>query len=152
MTALRGRNMSEDSLAASTSILAAPYVVLHFDSLCDSGSSLPTSEGSQGEERIDKAIELDTAARAPGFLALEWALTTFGLTKLAGVGVVEEGFLRKGIMAGSRTKTCQDPACASRGAAECPRWHSLEVGPKLELRVLSRSVVRVIELSLTRVT
>ena len=95
MTALRGGSMSEDSLAASTSILAASYAVLHFDSLCDSGSSLPTFEGSPGEEHIDKAIELDAVARDPGLLVLEWPSTASFLMKLAGVGVVDEGFLRK---------------------------------------------------------
>ena len=92
--------MSEDSLATSTAILAAPYAVLQPDSLDDSGSSLPTSEGTQDEENIDKAIELDEAASAPGFLALEWALTTSFLMKLVGVGgrsvgLVDESFLRK---------------------------------------------------------
>ena len=92
--------MSEDSLVTSTAILAAPYAVLQPDSLEVSGSSLQTSEGSWGEEHIDKAIELDEAASAPGFFALEWALTTSFLIKLVGVGgrsigVVDEDFLRK---------------------------------------------------------
>ena len=83
--------MSEDSLTASTATLAAPYAVLQHDS----GWSLPTSEGSQGKEHIDKAIELDVAARTPGLLALEWASMTSFLMKLAGIDVVDEGFLRK---------------------------------------------------------
>ena len=66
-TALSGKSISEDSLATSTAILAAPYAVLQPDSLDDSGSSLPASEGSQGKGCIDKAIELDEAASAPGF-------------------------------------------------------------------------------------
>ena len=73
--ALSGKNISEDSLATSTAILATPYAVFQLDYLEDSGSSLPIPEGSQGDEHMDKAIELDEAARTPGFLALEWALT-----------------------------------------------------------------------------
>ena len=100
ITALSGKSMSEDSLATSTVILAAPYAVLQPDSLDDSGSSLRTSGGSQDEEQIDKAIELDEAASAPGFLALEWALTTSFLMKLVdvgglSVGVADEDFVRK---------------------------------------------------------
>ena len=97
-TALSGKSMSEDSLATSTAILAVPYAVLHPDSLNDPGSSLPSSEGSRGEEHIDKAMKLEKAASAPGFLALEWALTTSFVTKLVNVGgesvgVADEGFL-----------------------------------------------------------
>ena len=93
--------MSEDSLATSTAILAAPYAVLQPDSLDDPGSSLPTLEGFQGEEHMDIATELDEAASVPGFLALEWALTTSLLMKLLvdvggqSVGLVDESFLRK---------------------------------------------------------
>ena len=98
MAALSGKNMSEDSLATSTAILAAPYAVLQPDSSEDSQSSLPTSEGSRGEEHMDKAIELDEAARTPGLLAIEWALTTSSLMGLVGVGwrsigVVDGDFL-----------------------------------------------------------
>ena len=114
-TALSGKNMSEDSLVTSTTILAAPYAVLQPNSLEDSESSLPTSKGSQGEEHIDNAIELDEAASAPGSFALEWALTTSFLGKLVGVGgrsigVVDGDFLRKRCMAGSRVTACQGPA------------------------------------------
>ena len=84
-TALSGKNISEDSLAISTAILAAPYAVLQPDSSDDSGSSLPMSEGSQDEGPIDKAIELDEAASAPGFLSLERAVRTF-LMKLVDIG------------------------------------------------------------------
>ena len=92
--------MSEVSLATATAILAAPYAVLQPDSSEDSESSLQTSEESQGGEHIDNAIELDEAARIPGLLALEWALTTSFLMKFVGVGgqsigVVDEDFLRK---------------------------------------------------------
>ena len=99
-TALSGGNISEDSSATSTAILAAPYAVLQPDSLDDSGSSLPTTEGSQDEEHIYKAIEPNEAASTPGFLASEWVLMTSFFMKPVGIGgrfagVVDEGFLRK---------------------------------------------------------
>ena len=86
VTALSGKNMSEDSLVTSTAILAAPYAVLQLDTLEDPGSSLPKPEGLRGEEHMDKATELDEAASVPGFFALEWALMTSFLMKLVDVG------------------------------------------------------------------
>ena len=102
-TALSGKSMSEDSLATSTAILAAPYAVLQPDSLGDSGS--------QDEEHMDMAIELDEATSAAGFFALKWALTTSFLTRLVSagersVGLADGGFLRKWSIVGPRT-ACQ---------------------------------------------
>ena len=93
--------MSEDSLATSTAIFAALYVVLQPDSLDDPGSSAPVSEGSGGGEPIDKAMELDEATSALGFLALELILATsffmnpIGGGLLRGVDGADEDFLRK---------------------------------------------------------
>ena len=73
--ALSGGSMSEDSLMASTDTLATPYAVLQTD-------SSDSSEPSQGEGCVDKAIKLDEAASAPSFLALELATKSFFLMKL----------------------------------------------------------------------
>ena len=103
-TALSGKNISEDSLATSTAILAAPYAVLQRDSLDDPGSSGAVSEGSQDGEPIDNAMTLDEAASTPGsFLALGWIVASSFMNSIDDVGVggwlligvVDEDFLRK---------------------------------------------------------
>jgi hypothetical protein len=70
-TALRGNSTSEDSLATSMAILAAPYAAFQHDSFDDSAASEPASEEFKNGEAIDKAIELDETASALGSLALE---------------------------------------------------------------------------------
>ena len=75
-TALSGKNMSEDSLAISTAIFAAPYAVLQPDSLDDPGSSAPVLEESGGGEPIAKAMEPDEATSALGLFDLERILAT----------------------------------------------------------------------------
>ena len=98
--------MSEDSLATSTAIFAAPYAVLQPDSLDDPGSSAPVSEGSGGGQPIDRAMEPDEATSALGFLALERILaTSFVMNSIGDLGVggglfrgvddADEDFLRK---------------------------------------------------------
>ena len=99
-------------MAISTAILAAPYAVLQPDSSDDPGSLEPISEGSQDGEPIDRAIELDEAASAFGFLAFEWALTiSFLMSSMGDVDVGgglfvgaadDEGFRRKWSMANCR--------------------------------------------------
>lgn len=109
-TALSGKNISDDSLAISMAILAAPYAVLQPDSFDDPGSSAPVPEGSNGGKPVDKAISLDEAASGFGSLALERALTTsFSfMNSIDGVevdnwlfiGVADdEGFFRRWCMA-----------------------------------------------------
>lgn len=114
-TALSGKNISEDSLAISRAILAAPYAVLQPDSFDDPASSAPVSEGSQSGESMDKAIELDEGASAIGYLVLGCTLETsffvnpFGNVGLPGGGLFVAGdddFRRKWCMVDDRTTTC----------------------------------------------
>lgn len=116
MTALSGKNISEDSLAISTAILAVPYAVLQLDSLDDPGPSEPLSEGSQDGEPIDNGIALDEAASGLGSLVLEWAavgsffIRSIGDVDVGGrlfVGVADEGFRWKWCMVGDRTTKCR---------------------------------------------
>jgi hypothetical protein len=105
-TALSGKHISEDSLAISTAIFAAPYAVLQPDSLDDPGSSSAVSEGLEDGEAIDNARALDEAASVLGFLAWGWVVasscfmcSTIGDVGVGGglfVGVAgdEDGFLR----------------------------------------------------------
>ena len=117
-TALSGKNISEDSLAISTAILAAPYAVLQADSWDDPSPSEPVSEGSQDAEPIDEAMELDEATSAFGLLVLEWVRTTsFFLNSIGNVGTggtglsvgVADGeaFRRKRGMVDGRTTKCR---------------------------------------------
>ena len=64
MTALTGGNMSEESFARSTAILAAPYAAFQTDSLDGPGSLGAESVGSGDGEAIDAATALDEAASA----------------------------------------------------------------------------------------
>ena len=95
-TALSGKNISDVSLAISTAIFAAPYAVLQakrtlFD---DPGSLGTTSGGSQDEEQIEDAIEVDEVALSvPGFLALGcFRTTSFLMYPTGDVGVGGELF------------------------------------------------------------
>ena len=104
-TALSGKNISDDSLAISTAILAAPYAVLQPDSLDDPGSPGLVSVGSQDGKAIDDATALDEAASALGPLTRGWivAISFFmcstgsvpGVDGWLFVGGVDRGFLRK---------------------------------------------------------
>ena len=69
-TALSGKNISDDALAISTAILAAPYAVFQTDSLDDPGSSGTVSVGSQAEEAMARAKALEAAASALRSLTL----------------------------------------------------------------------------------
>lgn len=62
MTAFSGGNMSEESFAISTAILAAPYAALQADSSEDSGTASVRSEDWGG---TDNAITLDEGASSP---------------------------------------------------------------------------------------
>jgi len=124
-TALSGKNISEDSLATSMAILAAPYAVLQPDSFDDPGPSVPALEGlgSEDAEKTDKAMELDEAASVFGSLALECALTISFLMNSIGdlgvggglfIGVVDGGdFPRKRRMVDTKTQYRRRlPRCA----------------------------------------
>ena len=63
-TALSGKNISEDALAISTAILAAPYAIVQHDSLDDPGSSDGVSVGLQDGEAIARAMALEEAPSA----------------------------------------------------------------------------------------
>ena len=114
-TALSGKNISEDSLAISTAILAAPYAVLQPDS-----SDVPASSGSEGSqdgEPIDNAMALDEATSALGSLALEWAATSsFFVNSIGSVGAGgwlsvgvadDEEFFQKYCMVDGRPTECR---------------------------------------------
>jgi len=103
-TALSGKNISDDSLAISTAILAAPYAVLQPDSFDDPGSSSAVSERSQEGEAIDNAMALDEAASALGSLTwgrifassfFMYSAGDVGVGGMLFVGVADEEFLRK---------------------------------------------------------
>ena len=103
-TALSGKNISEDSLAISMAILAAPYAVIQPDSFDDPGSLSAASERSQEGEAIDNAMALDEAASALGSLICGWIVVSSLFMYSAGdvgvdcrlfIGVVDCDFLRK---------------------------------------------------------
>ena len=85
-TALSGGNISTDSLAISTVILAAAYAVLQRDSLDVSDWSTPVSEGPWDGEPMAVAMEVERAASAPRFFALAFGLVL--TASLRSVGVV----------------------------------------------------------------
>jgi len=106
-TALSGKNISEDSLAISTAILAAPYAVTQPDSLGSPGSSGAIPKEPQDGEPIDRAMTLDEAASTLGSLARGYIAASSCFMKSTGnvgvvgrlfVGVADEGFLRKWCM------------------------------------------------------
>lgn len=89
MTALTGGNISDDSLAISTAILAAPYAVLQPDSLDDSGSFIAVSAGSEVGDAIDRAMALEEAASALRPFARGWnaASSCFRYSTIDDIGV-----------------------------------------------------------------
>ena len=99
-TAVSGKNKSEDALAISTAILAAPYAVFHADSPDDPGSLIGVSMGSEDGEAIDRAIALDEAAS--NLVSLARACFMYFMTGNVGVGgglsvgvTADEDFFRK---------------------------------------------------------
>jgi len=123
-TALSGKNISEDSLAASTAILAVPYTVVQPDSLDGPGSLGAVSKGSREGEPIDNAITPDEAARALGSLVRGWiaASSFMNSTGDAGVGgglfvgiADGEGFLRRRYMVDERMTKLWDLSSPARG-------------------------------------
>lgn len=72
MAALSGGNISEESFAISTAILAAPYAAVQTNSLDDPGLLGTGSVGSQKEEVMDKAMALGDAASALRSLVRGW--------------------------------------------------------------------------------
>jgi len=123
-TALSGKNISEDSLAISTAILAAPYAVLQLFSFNDPGSLSAVSERSQEREGTDNAMALDEAASALGSLTRGWIVVSSFFARSTGdvdvdgrvfVGVVDGGFILKRGIAEQRTTTCKNPPCALEG-------------------------------------
>src|SRR5882762_8874187 len=96
VTALTGGNISEDSLAISTAILADPYAALHPDSLDDSASLIPVSVGSKDGETIDKAMALDEAASALRPFSRGWnvASSCFMYSTIGDLGVGGGLFVR----------------------------------------------------------
>ena len=71
-TALSGGNISEESLAVSRAILAAPYAALQADSLVDPGLSGTRSVGSEDGEGVERAIALDEVPRTLLLSTLGW--------------------------------------------------------------------------------
>ena len=106
-TALSGKNISDDSLAISTAILAAPYAVLQPESFDGPGSLNAVSEMSQEGEAIENAMALDEATSALGSLTWGWIVASSFVMYSTGdvggdgrlsAGVADselEGFLRK---------------------------------------------------------
>ena len=114
-TALSGKNISEDSFAISTAILAAPYAVIQPDSLDDPGSSGAMPKESQDGEPIDNAMTLDEAASTLGFLVPRGLIVASSFMNSTGdvgvggrlfVGVADEGFLRKWCIVDGGTTKC----------------------------------------------
>ena len=104
-TALRGKNISEDSFAISTANLAAPYAVLQPDSLDDPGSSKLVFERSREGGPVGKLTEVGGGASAFGFMALEMASFLMGSNEAVGglfLVIFDDGvFFRKWCMTGS---------------------------------------------------
>ena len=126
-TALSGNNISEDSLAISTAIFAAPYAVLQPDSFDDPGSLSAASERSQDGEAIDRAIAHDEKASAfVSFFSLERVLATskFFISSIGVVGVGgwlficvadDEDFSRRWCMLDGATTKCRRHPCQMPG-------------------------------------
>ena len=106
-TALGGKNISEDSFATSTAILAAPYAVLQRDSLDDPGSSKLAFERSREGGPVGELIEVGGGASAFGSVA--WEMASFLMVSNGAVGglflvIFNDGvFLRKWCMTGDGT-------------------------------------------------
>lgn len=115
MTALSGGSISDESLAISTAIFAAPYADLQADSLVDPGLSGTRSVGSEDGRVVDDGVAPNEAASPP---LLTWGLGvaepffTFFAAGGGGVGdglcggfVDDEGFFLKRGMVNARTKS-----------------------------------------------
>lgn len=114
--ALSGRNISEDSFAISTAILAPAYAVFQPDSPDDPGSFGAVSKGSQDGEPIDNAMTPDEAASILGSLvrrgwivASSFFMSSMGVGGRPVVGVADGDFLRKWCMVGGETTRCRTP-------------------------------------------
>ena len=99
MTALSGGNISEESFAISTAILAAPYAAFQADSSDDPGSLSALSVGSEDGAAMARAMALDEAASAFGFFVRGWnvASSCFMYSTMGGrafTGVADD-FFRK---------------------------------------------------------
>ena len=130
-TALSGKNISEDSLATSTAILAVPYAVFQPDSPYDvfqpdspddPGSLSAVSKGSREGEPIDNAMTPDEAASALVSLVRGWIVASFFMNSTGDAGVVGglffgiadgEGFLRRLCMVEERMTECGTPPSLS---------------------------------------
>jgi len=90
-TALSGKNISDDSFAISTAILAPAYAVLQPDCLDDPsspGAKSGESEESLGGEPMDNAMTLDEAASTLGSLARGYIMaSSFFINSTGDVGV-----------------------------------------------------------------
>ena len=76
MTALSGGNISEESFAMSTAILAAPYAAFHADSLDELGSLGVLLVGLEDGEATDSAMPLDKATSVLQSLVRGWNLAS----------------------------------------------------------------------------
>ena len=87
-TALSGRIISEEALAISTAILAAPYAAFQADSLDDPGSLSAVSVGSHEGETTERPMLLGEAASVLLSLTRGWdATSSFTYFTIDGVGV-----------------------------------------------------------------
>ena len=110
-TALSGKNISDDALAISTVILAAPYAVLQADSLEDPGSLGTVSVESQDGEAMARAMALEAATSALRSLTrgcnvasscLMYSITgDVGVGELFGGAALDGDFFRKWRMVGT---------------------------------------------------
>lgn len=125
-TALSGRSISEDSLAVSRAIFAAPYAVLQPDSLDDPDSLGALSVGSQDGEAIDEAIIVDEATSDLKSLTPGWVASSFFMYSTIGDVEVGGGLFvaladdegRKWCMIDARRVTCVGHFPGLRSAAE----------------------------------
>ena len=125
-TALSGGHASEDSLAASTTILAAPYIVFKLDSFDGPGSSGAAPLKSEDVGIQDNATATGNAARALWSLARLNVASSLLARSTGGVGVggplcvgvdCDEGFFRKWCMVDGgieRNNVCESPSPARR--------------------------------------
>ena len=141
MTALTGGNISKESFAISTAILAAPYAAFQTDSLDDPGSLRSESVGSQDGEIIDRATALDEAASAlrSFFRGLNVASPRLMYSAIGGglsVGVPDdEDFFRKWRMVDVRQQRAH--VQISQGVWRFVERHHLPL-PKFVVRITKR--------------
>lgn len=119
-TALSGKNISDDSFAISTAILAPAYAVFQPDSLDEPGSFGAVSKGSQSGEPIDNAMTPDEAASTLESLVLRGTIvaSSFFMNSTGDVGVggrsfvgvvAADDFLRKWCIVDEGTTNCRTP-------------------------------------------